>query len=153
MYVPAFGTSTRISEKQAEENKKVQTFADLMKQNEIHNPDTDVKPNIMISNPIDTETKAPELPSEPIIKPPLGGIIDPLKVTTYDMEVKSEKPKEVHGMPEIEEFKIEVPKPSLENIPDSMLEEISTSATKVKPVSITVNPISDDAFFDDFFDE
>lgn len=142
-----------VKVKDEKENEKIQTFADLMKQNEIHNPDTDVKPNIMISNPIDTETKVPELPSEPIIKPPLGGIIDPLKVTTYEMENKTSEPKEIHGMPEIEEFKIEVPKPSLENIPDSMLEELSTSSSKVKPVSITVNPISDDAFFDDFFDE
>ena len=143
------------------DNKKkhkddIQTFSDLMKQNSINNTEEvklpDTKPQIMISNPIDTETTVPVLPTEPIISPPLGGIQDPLKVTTHQME-ESKVPKLPSDMREIEEFKIEVPTPSLENIPDSMLEELSTTSNKVKPASITVNPISDDQFFDDFFDE
>ena len=143
--------------KVTEDNKKnpnIQTFSDLMKQNKVDN-DANMpqeKPKIMISNPIDTETVAPTLPTEPIINPPLGGIIDPLKTTTHEMEEKK-IPKLPSDMKEIEEFKIEVPTPSLVNIPDSMLEELSSDSNKVKPANITVNPISDDAFFDDFFDE
>ena len=87
------------------------------------------EPKPMVANPIDETTKAPEFPSEPIINKPLTGIIDPTKQMTID------------SMNKVESTTV---KPVSENKP---------AETPVKPKENPYNYVSDDEFFDDFFDE
>ena len=87
----------------------------------------EIKP--MVTNPLDIETKAPSFPSEPIINKPLTGIIDPTKQMTYDSMVKSEP------------------------ISVKPVEQAKPVETKVVPKENPYKYVSDDEFFDDFFDE
>ncbi|MCR5483095.1 MAG: type IV secretory system conjugative DNA transfer family protein [Bacilli bacterium] len=87
------------------------------------------EPKPMFTNPLDTETKAPSFPSEPIINKPLTGIIDPTKQMTYDSMVKSEP------------------------ITVKPVEQTKPVEPKVEPKENPYKYVSDDEFFDDFFDE
>lgn len=60
-------------------------FEELMKKNEPTMPEE--KPSIMIENPIDTSSSAPVMPKEPIIDPPLQGIVDPLQNKTVEQPI------------------------------------------------------------------
>ena len=96
----------------------------------------------MVTNPIDTETKAPVMPTEPIINKPLGGIVDPTKQMTYEMYKNDANTKEI---------KVE-PVQQQEQVPPQTVKE----TPKVEKVEVKPNPydnVSDDQFFDDFFDE
>jgi len=87
------------------------------------------EPKPMFTNPLDTETKAPSFPSEPIINKPLTGIIDPTKQMTYDSMVKSEP------------------------ITVKPVEQTKPVEPKVETKENPYKYVSDDEFFDDFFDE
>ena len=96
----------------------------------------------MVTNPIDTETKAPVMPSEPIINKPLGGIVDPTKQMTYEMYKNDDSAKEI---------KVEPVQNQQQVTPQTVKEAPVAPKAEVKP-----NPydsVSDDQFFDDFFDE
>ena len=104
-------------------NGEIETFEDLIHQKNPEMPAN--KPSVMISNPIDTETKVPELPSEPIInnpvfERPLTGITDPTKTNLF-----------TNNQPEVKE-------------------EVKP---EIIPANNQDNNVSDDAFFDAFFDE
>ena len=86
----------------------------------------EIKP--MVTNPLDIETKAPIFPSEPIINKPLTGIIDPTKQMTYD-SMKSEA------------------------ITVKPVEQAKPVEPKVVSKENPYKYVSDDEFFDDFFDE
>ena len=83
----------------------------------------------MVKNPIDEKTVAPTFPSEPMINKPLTGIVDPTKQFTAD------------SMKKVEPI-------SVNPVTSDKKEE-----TKETPKENPYNYVSDDQFFDDFFDE
>ncbi|MBQ7240464.1 MAG: type IV secretory system conjugative DNA transfer family protein [Bacilli bacterium] len=105
----------------------VASFSDILASASSGSSEPEPKP--MVTNPIDETTKAPEFPSEPIINKPLTGIIDPTKQMTID------------SMNKVESTTV---KPVSESKP---------AETPVKPKENPYNYVSDDEFFDDFFDE
>ena len=123
-------------ETKAPTTSSIASFSEMVN-NAMHNGPT---PSPMVTNPIDTETKAPVMPSEPIINKPLGGIIDPTKQMTYEMYKNDAK--EIKVEPTNKE--VATPPPTVKEVP------------KVESVEVKPNPydnVSDDQFFDDFFDE
>ncbi len=108
----------------------VASFSDILSSASTASPQEDShEPKPMVTNPLDTETKAPSFPSEPIINKPLTGIIDPTKQMTYDSMVKSEP------------------------ITVKPVEQSKPEEPKVVPKENPYKYVSDDEFFDDFFDE
>lgn len=178
-------------------NGPVSNFSDLMKKNEQIIPE---QPSIMIENPIDENTNTPVLPVEPIINPPLQGIVDPLKTKTIEVNNPSSP---VEQVPESNMVGVEPAKEQVQNPIPNQVQEItpninqSTEVSKKREVKIdtqpetsnektnavesvpmigqevtnnqgiqsvpsetpvaspqtgTQNQVSDDAFFDDFFE-
>jgi hypothetical protein len=137
---PVVDSEPDIIENTVKPASSVASFSDLM--NKAQEP-SGINNNPMVSNPIDTTSKAPVYPTEPIINKPLTGIIDPTKQMTYESFDK--KPdKEIIAQPVVQEVK-EAPAAPAQSAP-----------VKPQPVQPKVNPydsVSDDEFFDDFFDE
>lgn len=138
----------------------IETFADLVNQKEPPLPAS--KPAIMVENPIDTETKAPVLPDEPIIKPPMSeNMASPLNINPLN-------PMNNQSVPFVP---AEPVKPAVENImPSNMMSDAENNTSKSQTTEQTISPepskptpqsvpsgannnVSDDAFFDDFFDD
>jgi hypothetical protein len=110
----------------------VASFSDIIANAKAGDPEREVpkfEPRPMVTNPLDTETKAPVYPSEPIINKPLTGIIDPTKQMTYESfgQVQAETVKPVEKPAPVE--------------------------VKETPKENPYDYVSDDEFFDDFFDE
>ena len=95
--------------------------------NDLINKNTDTSP--MVTNKIDESNNIPRFPSEPIINKPLTGIVDPTKQMTME------------SMQKVEPITV---KPASEP-----KKEEKKEAPKENPY----NYVSDDQFFDDFFDE
>ncbi|MDE6292637.1 MAG: hypothetical protein K2L98_03030, partial [Bacilli bacterium] len=138
----------------------IETFADLVNQKEPPLPAS--KPAIMVENPIDTETKAPVLPDEPIIKPPMSeNMASPLNINPLN-------PMSNQSVPFVP---AEPVKPAVENImPSNMMSDAENNTSKSQTTEQNISPepskptpqsvpsssnnnVSDDAFFDDFFDD
>lgn len=140
----------------------IETFADLVNQKEPPLPAG--KPAIMVENPIDTETKAPELPDEPMIKPPMT---DNFNSTFNSNPLNPMSNQSVPFVP------AEPVKPAIDNImPSNMINDAGTqqpvtqepastnngqtnqsASSPTSPTTSTNNNVSDDDFFDDFFDD
>lgn len=122
---------------------KIETFEDIINRPNPVMPDA--KPSIMINNPIDIDTAIPKMPSEPIIssprKPSLDDtqLLEPIdftsepKIEELEPKIKESQPREKQ-VPQSEETKVQ----------DNTQEEVKNEGT---------SPISNDAFFDDFFDD
>ena len=95
--------------------------------NDLINKNTDTSP--MVTNKIDESNNIPRFPSEPIINKPLTGIVDPTKQMTME------------SMQKVEPITV---KPASEPKKEEKKEE---------PKENPYNYVSDDQFFDDFFDE
>ncbi len=134
----------------------IETFADLVNQKEPPLPAG--KPAIMVENPIDTETKAPVLPDEPMIKPPMG---DNMASSFNSNPLNPMSNQSVPFVPA---------EPVNQNVDKSMPSDIMSesqpketpsvdkastqaSTNPASPASGANNNVSDDAFFDDFFDD
>ena len=121
-------------------NKHPQNFNDLMTQNDIKVPQG--KPSVMISNPIDTNSVIPELPKEPIINKPVEEVKPEVITSSINNTIKTEP---VNNFNEL-----------LNNNSNPTITEQSNKAEpsiNVDTSAKVVNPIiSDDAFYDDFFD-
>lgn len=113
------------------EHKNVETFSDLLKSKETE------EAKIVITNPIDTTTKPPVLPTEPIIAPPIEK-----NKEAIDNFVQAQKVSDGVVPSNIMSNNLP-PKEVKEKIEEPKKETISTNS---KPT------VSDDAFFDDFFD-
>lgn len=113
------------------EPKNVETFSDLLKSKETE------EAKIVITNPIDTTTKPPVLPVEPIIAPPIEK-----NKEAIDNFVQAQKVSDGVVPSNIMSNNLP-PKEVKEKIEEPKKETISTNS---KPT------VSDDAFFDDFFD-
>lgn len=113
------------------EHKNVETFSDLLKSKETE------EAKIAITNPIDTTTKPPVLPTEPIIAPPIEK-----NKEAIDNFVQAQKVSDGVVPSNIMSNNLP-PKEVKEKIEEPKKETISTNS---KPT------VSDDAFFDDFFD-
>lgn len=95
--------------------------------NDLINKNTDTSP--MVTNKIDESNNIPRFPSEPIINKPLTGIVDPTKQMTME------------SMQKVEPITV---KPA---------SEPKKEEKKETPKENPYNYVSDDQFFDDFFDE
>jgi hypothetical protein len=95
--------------------------------NDLINKNTDTSP--MVTNKIDESNIIPKFPSEPIINKPLTGIVDPTKQMT------------IESMQKVEPITV---KPA---------SEPKKEEKKETPKENPYNYVSDDQFFDDFFDE
>lgn len=113
------------------EHKNVETFSDLLKSKETE------EAKIAITNPIDTTTKPPVLPTEPIIAPPIEK-----NKEAIDNFVQAQKVSDGVVPSNIMSNNLP-PKEVKEKIEEPKKETISTNS---KPT------VSEDAFFDDFFD-
>ncbi len=137
----------------------IETFADLVNQKEPPLPEG--KPAVMVENPIDTETKAPVLPDEPMIKPPMGDNM----VSSFNSNPLN--PMSNQSVPFVP---AEPVKQDVDNtVPGNMMSgsesqpketpSVDKSSTQASnpapqtPTSSANNNVSDDAFFDDFFDD
>ena len=118
-----------IEEKKELPESNVASFSDILASASTAPKETKPEPKPMVENPLDTTTKPPVYPSEPIINKPLTGIIDPTKQMTYDSFEKSEP------------------------ITVKPVTESKSAETKETPKENPYNYVSDDQFFDDFFDE
>ena len=150
---------------------RIDTFHDLLSQN-LNNDNNVVeinpmvmperKPEIMISNPLDETSSVPTLPEEPIIAPPLGGIIDPTKQLSAESFKESNQvdvPNESDLIVEASinkikaEFNAAEPKIEVPTKP-AEIQEISVTNDSVDLNNVKiVSEVTDDEFFDDFFDE
>jgi hypothetical protein len=83
----------------------------------------------MVTNKIDESNNIPKFPSEPIINKPLTGIVDPTKQMTMESMQK------------------------VEPITVKPVSEPKKEEKKETPKENPYNYVSDDQFFDDFFDE
>ncbi len=115
-------------------NKPIQTFEDLISSKEAS------KPSVAITNPIDTETKVPVLPKEPIIAPPIetnkeaiNNFVEATKVNDGVI------PSNIITNPQ------PIPK-------EPVIEEVVKNVAPATNTTNTSQSVSDDAFFDDFFD-
>lgn len=143
------------------ENKTnaIETFSDLINQKEPPLPDG--KPAVMVENPIDTETKVPKLPEEPMIKSPLN---DNFNSSFNSNPLNPMSNQSVPFVP------AEPVKTSVDNImPSNMMNDAESKPKEVPTfdtssreqnnqatpnlAGTTSNKVSDDAFFDDFFDD
>lgn len=113
------------------EHKNVETFSDLLKSKETE------EAKIAITNPIDTTTKPPVLPTEPMIAPPIEK-----NKEAIDNFVQAQKVSDGVVPSNIMSNNLP-PKEVKEKIEEPKKETISTNS---KPT------VSEDAFFDDFFD-
>lgn len=95
--------------------------------NDLINKNTDTSP--MVTNKIDESNNIPRFPSEPIINMPLTGIVDPTKQMTMESIQK------------------------VEPITVKPTSEPKKEEKKETPKENPYNYVSDDQFFDDFFDE
>ena len=140
----------------------IETFADLVNQKEPPLPAG--KPAIMVENPIDTETKAPVLPDEPMIKPPMN---DAFNSSFNNNPLNPMSNQSVPFVP-AEPVRTEIgniqpsnmmqdaenkPKEAPVTEPNKNVQNPQNNATNMAPSSGTNNKVSDDAFFDDFFDD
>ena len=121
-------------------NTPPQNFNELMNQNDIMIPQE--KPSIMISNPIDINSTVPELPKEPIINKPIENVKSEIINSSIEKPIKVEP---INNFNELinNNSNISTNNPSSKTEPSI---NVDTSAKVVNPV------ISDDAFYDDFFD-
>lgn len=144
----------------AKTSADITNFADLMAKNEqpVEEPVTYVKTDMNISTPMMT--------IEPINKPPLGGIIDPLKQPIINPESAVNNVTEIPAQ-EIKSEPITNPISKEQNqVQVQQIEPVETKAN-IKEINETPEPtyintkpitptsesaVSDDAFFDDFFD-
>ena len=129
---------------------EIKTFEDLINQPQTVMPEA--KPDVMINNPIDTPAVVPNLPEDPIINLPLGGIDDPLKTTTMEI-FKTSIEEKVENKNELNIQTVETVKTTpVNNVAQENI--VSSEPTvKVDTESKVIPNVSDDAFFDDFFDE
>ena len=153
-----------IKKEEKEEVKKparIDTFHHLLNQNipesnnGVNTPQVvmpERKPEIMISNPIDESPIIPDLPVEPMITPPLGGISDPTKTITANVF------KEINAPAMIDEIKIdEEPKEQTVIVTEPKIEPVNNVTNQSNDINLNevkiVSDVTDDEFFDDFFDE
>ncbi len=108
----------------------VQSFEELMRKNEPIMPEA--KPSIMIENQIDA-TRAPVLPTEPVIAPPLQGITDPLN--TNNQETGNLTPQ-INNVPEIPVPSSDISKPTV-NIEENKSLETPAIVPTIEPVELT----------------
>ena len=141
-------------------NDAIETFADLVNQKEPPLPAG--KPAIMVENPIDTETKAPVLPDEPMIKPPMGENMassfnsNPLNpMSNQSVPFVPAEPVNPSVETVASDNMINASESQPKEIPsvDKSTTQSSTNSTPQNSASSINNNVSDDAFFDDFFDD
>lgn len=163
-----------VQNEEKKDSGTVQNFEDLMKKNEPVMPE--VKSSIMIENPIDTDSVVPVLPKEPIIAKPVeqestSNKVEEIKVET---DIKNVIPKDnvvtpstdtvatpqvekpIEGSPmiakPIEPAKpVENPEQSVVQPQSAVTPQVQQPTTPASPVQ--PNKVSDDAFFDDFFED
>lgn len=124
-------------EPRVQQPERIERFEDLMNRADPVMPEG--KPSVMINNPIDVKTEIPSMPEEPIIAPPRvpslddTQLLEPIDVAS----ISSLDKKEPTSIPSQQ--------------PNVVINNQGISSTNGdKPVSN--NQISNDAFFDDFFD-
>lgn len=115
----------------------IETFADLVNQKEPPLPAG--KPAVMVENPIDTETKVPVLPEEPIIAPPMG----------ENMINQANN----QGVPFVPAEPVNKPSNGSESVIPSAPNMVQEDKKNNSNPSMPNTNVSDDAFFDDFFDD
>lgn len=163
-----------VQNEEKKDTGTVQNFEDLMKKNEPVMPEA--KPSIMIENPIDTASVAPVLPTEPMIAKPVeqestSNKVEEIKVETdikntipnesvvpsiVDTTATPQVEKPIEGSPmiakPIESAKpVETPEQSVvqpQSAVTPQVQQPTTPASQAQP-----NKVSDDAFFDDFFED
>lgn len=138
----------------------IETFADLINQKEPSLPAE--KPAVMVENPIDMETKNPILQDEPKIEPSMSdnlnssfnnNTLNPMNdqsvpfVTAEPVKTEVEDIMPSNMMNDAKEHKIEMD--SQEPIKEAQVDSITPSSSTSGPNT----SVSDDAFFDDFFDD
>lgn len=153
----------------------VQNFEDLIKKNEPVMPET--KPSIMVENPIDTTSVAPKLPEEPIIVGPSSQAAQPkVEEIKFETNIKNVIPEnnlvspsaDIATSPREEETKEQIQisaKPieqvnTVEKVEPTVVQPQNTVVSSVQQPqstnnvqSVQPNKVSDDAFFDDFFED
>ncbi len=143
---PAPIIETNNEDKKDTKSDKIETFEDLL------NSKPEPKTSIMINNPIDTKTDVPKLPSEPIIAPPVT------KDASINSDVRSGFGMDLEKTQLLEDLPKEIEKKT--NSDDiQLLEPLDTND---KPTDTVIgnnskdtkanSSVSNDAFFDDFFD-
>lgn len=133
------------------QTEKIEKFEDLM--NRANPVMPEAKPSVMINNPIDTHTEVPSMPSEPMIASPrVPSLDDTQLLEPIDVDSIPSLEKEDVIVPTKEEPKtienptvIPTPQPNVV-INNQGISPVGESKTQVS------NPVSNDAFFDDFFD-
>lgn len=163
-----------VQNEEKKDTGTVQNFEDLMKKNEPVMPEA--KPSIMIENPIDTASVAPVLPTEPMIAKPveqenISNKVEEIKVETdiknaipnesvvtpsVDTTATPQVEKPIEGSPmiakPIESAKpVETPEQSVVQPQSAVTQQVQQPTTPASPVQ--PNKVSDDAFFDDFFED
>ena len=140
---PEIPAEPEFVEAKGKEVSSVSSFSDMINKAK-ENASQPVNTNPMVSNPIDTTSVAPKYPTEPIINKPLTGIIDPTKQMTYD-SFGTKDTKEIIAQPVAPAApKVEAPAAPVKQEPTPVPQQ-----PKVNPYAA----VSDDEFFDDFFDE
>ncbi len=124
---PLINEAKDLPSKPKEDEVRNLTESNVSSFSELINKNRDTSP--MVTNKIDETTEIPKFPSEPVINKPLTGIVDPTKQITAD------------SMKKVEPI-------SVNPVNGERKEE-----KKVAPKENPYNYISDDQFFDDFFDE